>query len=170
MNIFTQEFRGNVTICPVPFNLIEFTKLVSNPTKQYIENCKVYGARKTYPKICKIEHLIKIENAIEKFYRKIKTKLNNKINEKSVKIEKPEKKFSFNELDDYNISENEDFDNISEKHNKFILYKENMEKQENKLIPPIKIIYKKDLDHDETLALVRNESFSTPRNISSVNI
>ena len=169
LNLFAQDFRGNVTIFPVPVNFIEFTKIVSNPTKQFLEKCKVYGGRKTYPKICKIDHLVKIENSLEKFYRKVKVKLNSKIIEKAVKSEKLETKFNSNLNDPDDISENEDIDLISEKHDTFIIYKDiNENPCHDKRFVNITIKNIKDSNNDN-LVLTRNQSYSTPRIVTIVN-
>ena len=171
LKLFTQDFRGNVTIFPVPVNLLEFSKLVSNPTKESIKKCKVYGGRKTYPKICRIENLVKIENAIDKYYRKIKTKVNNLYKEKIMKIDKIEESI-FAELDGDNKSENDDFENISEKQNRFIILQENIKVPESEgiFIHSKKAIYH-DINNKNTNFLTRDDSFNIPtRNLSCLNI
>ena len=162
LKLFTQEFRGNVTIFPVPINLIEFSKLISNPTKESIEKCKVYGGRKTYPKICKIENLVKIENAIEKYYRRINKKVSNKISEKAYNIYQDE-----SSLDDRINSESEDFEDINQKHNKFIIYPS---KKPNHLIKlnSSNTIINEERSNYNTIYLRRDKSFNTPRNFTNI--
>jgi len=48
LSVFTQEYKGDITILPVP-RWIDYFKILSNPTQEDIERCKIFGARRTFP-------------------------------------------------------------------------------------------------------------------------
>jgi predicted acylesterase/phospholipase RssA len=48
MNIITQDYRGHVTIFPVP-NLSDYLKVLANPSKEDIAYCTLHSSRRTFP-------------------------------------------------------------------------------------------------------------------------
>lgn len=73
--LFKQQYHGDVTICPVP-TIKDYLKVLKNPTKEMIDDCCAHSLRQTYPKMNKIEGLLKIEVLLEKLYFKLKYKHN----------------------------------------------------------------------------------------------
>jgi predicted acylesterase/phospholipase RssA len=52
LNIFTQDYRGHITLFPVP-SLTDYLRIVSNPTKESIKYCVEHSSKRTFPsKIC----------------------------------------------------------------------------------------------------------------------
>jgi hypothetical protein len=133
--------------------------LLSNPTKDTIENCKVYGSKKTYPKICKIEHLLKIEMMVEKYYRKLKSKIK-KPREINTNYQTD---IIIEDFETDSISENDDLNQISEKHNSFAIHTNDINKPKSQ-------IYLKEFNHNGKFILTRNDSFNIPRNVSTFSI
>lgn len=140
LNIVTQEYRGDVTILPVP-SIWQVTKTISNPTIEEVDKFRLESARITFPKISMIENIYKIELALDNNYSKLKKILKTKrfitnktydLDEENydyeICIKQTELKIPDNlpitnrEYDAESVSENENLDEICEKHNKIIFY------------------------------------------------
>ncbi len=152
LNLFTQEYRGDVTILPVP-GLWEVTKIISNFSKDELRKFNLISARRTFPKISRIENILKIEQALENGYSKLKMKLLRKkftskkkfgIDEENddfelgtrqlIDIERKNDPLSLDrkEEDDFSVDEDENLDDISEKHNSLLYYMINQISYEQK--------------------------------------
>lgn len=138
LNLVTQDYRGDVTILPVP-SVWAVVKTISNPSPDEIDNYKLESARRTFPKICMIENIFKIELALDNNYSKLTnilnrnkyiTKQKNYLDEKNNNFEIGAKQEMINKLgsqqetirDEESISENENLDEISEKHCSLVFY------------------------------------------------
>ncbi len=142
LNLFTQEYRGDVTILPVP-GLWEVTKTFSNLSKDEVTEFKLISARRTFPKINRIENILKIEQALENGYSNLKMKLLRKKFSSRKKFAIDEENYDFElgtrqlidiyrknnhlslvrkEEEEFSVDEDENLDDISERHNSLLYY------------------------------------------------
>ena len=60
LGIFTQEYRGHVTIWPVP-SVRDYINIISNPSEDDIQRCIKKGQNRTFPKINMLKSIMAIE-------------------------------------------------------------------------------------------------------------
>lgn len=73
IRLMNQNYYGNVTILPVP-SIMDFLKVLKNPTKEMIEDCCIESERMTYKYVSQIEANLKIEFALENQLRRLKSR------------------------------------------------------------------------------------------------
>ena len=74
LGIFTQEYRGNVTIWPVP-SVKDYLNILSNPSEEDIQRFIEKGMLRTFPKVNMVSSILAIEKTFEKCYLQIREKL-----------------------------------------------------------------------------------------------
>ena len=55
-----QRYRGDITIVPYA-SVSDYARILSNPSREFIEKCTIEGARRTWPKLPLIEARCAIE-------------------------------------------------------------------------------------------------------------
>ena len=81
LNLVTQDYTGDITIFP-EFCFKDILHLVTNPTGLDYHRFKIYGNRTIFQKISMIESIVKTELLLEKYYYKLKNKLQNQVSQK----------------------------------------------------------------------------------------
>jgi len=71
LGIFTQEYRGHVTIWPVP-SIKDYLNILSNFTDESIQQCIKKGQQRTFPKINMLKSILAIEKTFDSCYQEIK--------------------------------------------------------------------------------------------------
>jgi predicted acylesterase/phospholipase RssA len=72
LGIFTQEYRGHVTIWPVP-SLREYLDIINNPTELGVQRCIRTGKKRVYPKVSMLKSILEIEQTFDKCYQSLKS-------------------------------------------------------------------------------------------------
>lgn len=131
MNLLTQDYRGDVTILPVP-SPWKALKTFKNPTESELEQMKIESERRAYPKISMIENFLKIERALEKHYEELKHQLKTRKYTSKKKVGCDEENYdseirtrqitdfernNFNRFNTSNLTDIEDSDSIEEDEN-----------------------------------------------------
>jgi len=71
LEIFTQEYRGHVTIWPVP-SLRDFKNILTNPSEDDIQRCITVSNRRTFPKMNLLKSILGIEKTLDLCYSQLK--------------------------------------------------------------------------------------------------
>ena len=71
LGIFTQEYRGHVTIWPVP-SFKDYINILSNPSEDDIQRCIRKGLSRTFPKINMLKSIMAIERDFDHCCMKLK--------------------------------------------------------------------------------------------------
>lgn len=74
LGIFTQEYRGHVTIWPVP-SVKDYINILSNPSEDDIQRCIRKGQNRTFPKINMLKSIVAIENDFDTCCMQLKQRL-----------------------------------------------------------------------------------------------
>ena len=81
LNIFIQNYRGTVTVCPQP-RLQDYLSLLKNPTLPFIRYASRHMARATYSSKCAliaelalIRAVFGIEHELDRFYQNLKSQM-----------------------------------------------------------------------------------------------
>ncbi|CAG9314328.1 unnamed protein product [Blepharisma stoltei] len=74
LSIFTQEYRGHVTIWPIP-SLKDYVNILSNPTDEDIQRCIRKGQLRTFPKINMLKSIMAIEKTFESCYHELRDRV-----------------------------------------------------------------------------------------------
>ncbi|CAG9319591.1 unnamed protein product [Blepharisma stoltei] len=74
LGIFTQEYRGHVTIWPVP-SIKDYLNILSNPTDDDIQRSIRKSEIRTFPKINMLQSIMAIEKTFDSCYQQIRAKL-----------------------------------------------------------------------------------------------
>lgn len=72
--IFTQEYRGHVTIWPVP-SVRDYINILSNPSVEDIERCIRKGQNRTFSKINMLKSIMAIEAEFDQCCKELKQRL-----------------------------------------------------------------------------------------------
>jgi TAG lipase / steryl ester hydrolase / phospholipase A2 / LPA acyltransferase len=64
LGILTQEYRGHVTIWPIP-SIRDYINILSNPSEEDIQRCVRKGLIRTFPKFNLLKSIMAIENELE---------------------------------------------------------------------------------------------------------
>ncbi len=97
---------------------------------------------------------------IDKYYRKLKSKIKNKTKDIN---NNHQTDIIIEDFGNDSISENDDLDQISEKQNTFAIYT-------NEINKPTSQISQKEFNQNRKFILTRNDSFNIPRNVSTFSI
>lgn len=73
-SLLTQRYSGDITILP-KLRILELTKLLVNPTPEYILDAAVRGARSTWPKIGIIRNHCGVEFLLDKTIQELRSRL-----------------------------------------------------------------------------------------------
>lgn len=76
LGIFTQEYRGHVTIWPIP-HIRDYVNIISNPTQDDIQRCIKKGQNRTFPKIGMLKSIMAIEADFDFCCSELKSRLSN---------------------------------------------------------------------------------------------
>lgn len=71
LGIFTQEYRGHVTIWPVP-SLRDYINIINNPTAAGVQRCVAAGKKRVYPKVTMLKSILEVEQTFDECYQKLK--------------------------------------------------------------------------------------------------
>ena len=74
LGIFTQEYRGHVTIWPVP-SVKDYINILSNPSEDDIQRCIRKGLNRTFPKINMLKSIMAIESDFDHCCTQIKQRV-----------------------------------------------------------------------------------------------
>ena len=74
LGIFTQEYRGHVTIWPVP-SVKDYINILSNPSEDDIQRCIRKGMSRTFPKINMLKSIMAIETDFDHCCIEIKQRI-----------------------------------------------------------------------------------------------
>lgn len=86
LGIFTQEYRGHVTIWPVPA-IKDYLNILSNPSDDDIQKCIKKGNIRTFPKINMLKSIMVIEKTFESCCEELKEILKVKESKWSVTVD-----------------------------------------------------------------------------------
>jgi len=67
LNIFTQEYRGTVTVWPIP-SIKDYLNILQNPSDEDIQRCISKGMHRTFPKMNMLNSILLIEKCFEDCY------------------------------------------------------------------------------------------------------
>jgi predicted acylesterase/phospholipase RssA len=71
LEMFTQEYRGHVTIWPVP-SLKDYKNILSNPSDEDIQRCIRESNQRTFPKMNMLKGILTIEKTFDLCYSQLK--------------------------------------------------------------------------------------------------
>ncbi|CAG9319550.1 unnamed protein product [Blepharisma stoltei] len=74
LGIFTQQYRGHVTIWPIP-SIKDYVNILSNPTDDDIQRCIRKGQVRTFPKINMLKSIMAIEKTFDSCFQEIRERM-----------------------------------------------------------------------------------------------
>lgn len=76
-SLISQQYTGDVTILPATYDYENLSKLLQNPTDDFIQECNLRSQQRTFPKISVIQTRCKIERALDSCLIEIRQQLLN---------------------------------------------------------------------------------------------
>ncbi|KAL9654578.1 hypothetical protein ABK040_006642 [Willaertia magna] len=73
--ILSQPYSADVTIVPCDLGFDNLSKILTNPTAEYIKSATAQSLRRTFPHMNRIENMLKIELALDSCLRHIRSQL-----------------------------------------------------------------------------------------------
>jgi TAG lipase/steryl ester hydrolase/phospholipase A2/LPA acyltransferase len=73
-SVLSQRYSGDINIFP-QISLVDFPRVLTNPTPEYMEGCMLTGQRATWPRLSRIQNHVAIELALDATIQKLRARL-----------------------------------------------------------------------------------------------
>ncbi|KAF2031240.1 patatin-domain-containing protein [Setomelanomma holmii] len=73
-SILSQRYYGDINIFP-QISMVDFPRVLSNPTPEYMIGCMLAGQRATWPKLSRIQNHVSIELALDKAVHELEARV-----------------------------------------------------------------------------------------------
>lgn len=73
-SILSQRYYGDINIFP-QISMVDFPRVLSNPTPEYMVGCMLAGQRATWPKLSRIQNHVSIELALDKAVHELEARV-----------------------------------------------------------------------------------------------
>jgi TAG lipase/steryl ester hydrolase/phospholipase A2/LPA acyltransferase len=73
-SVLSQRYSGDINIFP-QISMVDFPRVLSNPTPEYMDGCMLTGQRATWPRLSRIRNHVKIELGLDAAVQKLRARV-----------------------------------------------------------------------------------------------